>query len=67
MAFDSDELRAVYDQHCADLMAEIFPEEHAAWVNRSNAPGILDWETYLADLEAWVKDAVQRHGPQIAR
>jgi len=66
-AFDSDELRAAYDQHCADLMADIFPEEHAAWVTRRHAPGCRDWDAYLAEVEVWVKEAVERHGPPMAR
>lgn len=66
-AFDSDALRAAYEQHCADLMAEMFPEQHAAWVTHRQAPELLDWKTYLAEVERWVKEAVERHGPKVAR
>ncbi len=68
-AFDGDELRAAYDVHCADLMADLFPEEHAAFVSR--APGgdgaSLDWAAYVESVRAYATDAVARYGPSATR
>lgn len=68
-ALYGDDLQAAYDEHCADLMAELFPEEHAAWIARDEAgdPAAPDWPAYFAEVEAWVAGAVERHGPQVAR
>jgi hypothetical protein len=70
-AFDSEELRAAYAADCADLMAEFFPAEHAAWQNRRPAGGSAlvgasDWDSYLAALQVWVAEAVRRHGASVA-
>ena len=68
-AFDGDELRAAYDAHCAELMAELFPEEHAAFVSRrpDDEEGSLAWTTYLESVRTWAADAVARHGPGVTR
>lgn len=70
-AFDCAELREAYNEYCAEIMADIFPEEHAAWLahcaeDRHSGVEALDWETYLAAVEAWVTDAVRRYGPSAA-
>jgi hypothetical protein len=70
-AFDSDELRATYDAHCAELMADLFPEEHAAWrTPGTSGPGepvnVPSWDHYLAALDVWVAEAVRRHGSTVA-
>lgn len=70
-AFDCAELRDAYDEYCAEIMADIFPEEHAAWLAHCagelrSAVEAPDWETYLATVEAWVTDAVRRYGPSVA-
>lgn len=71
-AFDSEALRAAYDAHCADIMAELFPEEHAAWRAHCAQPCRKqalqkDWDGYLNAVDHWVADAVKRYGPGVAR
>lgn len=71
-AFDGPELRATYDEYCADIMASVFPVEHATWqadmaahdAGRVNSAG---WDAYLADSLEWVQAAVAAHGPQSGR
>ncbi len=69
-AFDSPELRAVYDEHCADIMAELFPDEHSKWINARVAPEnrpIQDWDTYISALREWVAMAVKSSGVSVTR
>ncbi len=68
-AFDGEELRATYDESCAELMKELFPEEHAAWTAREalRDGGAVDWPTHLARVEAWVARAIESHAPGAAR
>ncbi len=71
--FDSEAVRAAYDAHCTDIMAELFPSEHAAWlahctqVQPKQASAADDWLAYLNAVDRWVADAVQRRGPGVAQ
>ena len=70
-AFDSKVLRAVYDKECAGTMAELFPDEHLAWLAYSSgAVGerteVPDWERYQGAVLEWVVDAVKQYGPGAA-
>lgn len=72
VAFDNGALRAAYDAHCADIMAELFPQEHAAWLAhcaqvQPKQKGGSGWLTYLNAVDHWVAEAVQRHGPGVAQ
>lgn len=69
--FDSPQLRAAYDEHCADIMAEVFPEAHARWtagVGRSDADSSPEevWAAYHEEVAQWVYVAVAEHGPALA-
>jgi hypothetical protein len=66
-AFSSDEVRDAYDEHCASIMATTFPQEHAAWTGARRTQPTPDWDAYVAALEVWVADAVEKHGPVAAR
>lgn len=66
-AFDSPAIRAAYDEHCADLMAALFPEEHAAWLGSAGRTTPADWDGYVADLTEWVAAAVAEHGAAASR
>lgn len=61
--FDSDALRDAYDRHCGELMAELFPEEHQAWVSSPSRPDPAAWPAYLEALYGWVVEAVRKYGP----
>lgn len=67
--FDGDALREAYDTHCAELMAELFPAEHAAWVSlrKGAAPPPLDWASYHAAVEELATRMVALHGERVAR
>ena len=68
-AFDGDELRAAYDAHCGDLMADLFPVEHAAFLSlepgsHAASPG---WAAYVESVRAYAADAVAQYGPSATR
>lgn len=70
-AFDSDEVRAVYDEECADIMAEVFPSEHRAWMayrsgGLKGGAEATGWDKYRADVKIWVADAIRLYGPTAA-
>jgi len=53
------------------MMAELFPEEHLAWLAYSSgAVGerteVPDWERYQGAVLEWVADAVKQYGPGAA-
>jgi hypothetical protein len=68
MAFywDDPQIRRTYEQECADIMAEMFPEEHARVMAGPTAPS-LDWDAHYEATELWVKDAVAEYGEAVAR
>lgn len=65
--FGDDEVQSAYDEHCSGIMAAMFPQEHAAWPISRPAASATDWDAYVAALEEWVADAVERHGQGAAR
>jgi len=70
-AFDNPELRAAYDVLCADIMADQFPQEHAAWMARraGNRPPEENngaWDRYRNQVLDLTADAVRRFGPRAA-
>ena len=65
-AFATDEVRATYDNECASIMAELFPQEHAAWLPGQHDSAPTDWDVYVTALDVWVADAVARFGPGVA-
>lgn len=70
-AFNSPELRAAYDELCADIMADQFPQEHAAWMTRraGNHPPQGDngaWDRHRNQVLDLTADAVRRYGPRAA-
>jgi len=68
-AFDGEELRAAYDESCAEIMTELFPEEHAAWTAREprGDDGSLDWPGHLARVEASVARKLGSRSPEAPR
>jgi hypothetical protein len=69
-AFDGVDLRDAYDAYCADLMADLFPQEHAAFTARRRRP-VADaetdaWSRHLTAVQARARSAVERHGAQVA-
>jgi hypothetical protein len=67
VAFDSDEVRDAYQRHCAELMADLFPDEHAAWTTSAPRPQPTEWPAYVDALRGWVVDAIRAYGPPAAR
>ena len=67
--FDSPELRAAYDEHCADIMAEVFPEVHQRWLARPtpDQPPEEAWARYHEQVAVWVAGAIREHGADAAR
>jgi hypothetical protein len=66
-AFGGDEVRQVYEEHCSAVMAEVFPEEHAAWSPQVSDTATRDWAEYVTALDAWVAEAIELHGMAAAR
>ncbi len=69
-AFDSEELRGAYDRQCASHMADLFPSEHAAWMDyrTENSPREAsgdDWNRYRSELLERMADAARKFGPRI--
>lgn len=67
-AFNSPAIRAAYDDYCADIMAEQFPDEHRAWQHLGSAPAApaSAWREHYAANEEWVIEAIHRYGPAAA-
>lgn len=67
--FDSPELRAAYDEHCADIMAEVFPQVHQRWLARSVPvrPPERVWAQYHEQVAAWVDWAIREYGASTAQ
>lgn len=65
-AFDGPWLRALYAEHCSELMAELFPAEHEVWERRALPPP-GDWADYYRATDEWVIAAVREYGPAAAR
>jgi hypothetical protein len=49
---DRDEVDRVYAEHCAELMAEHFPDEHARILNRTVNADPSGWDDYLRRVDA---------------
>jgi hypothetical protein len=71
MAFywDDPRIRRTYEQDCADIMAEMFPEEHARVMAgpTTTSPTSLDWDAHYKATERWVQNAVAEYGEAVAR
>jgi hypothetical protein len=50
--YGDDELRDAYEMYCADIMAELFPQEHAAAFRETASR--RDWETHCQAVRASV-------------
>lgn len=68
--FDSPGLRDTYREHCADIMAEVFPEAHARMFSTPVDPSSASeqaaqtaWDDHVERMQAWVADAVAEHAP----
>lgn len=66
-AYDGDALRDAYSEHCADLMAELFPEEHAAWWGSRPEPDASGWWSYVEESRRWSREMVARYGGAAGR
>lgn len=70
-AVDAAEIRTVYADCCAEVMAESFPVEHRAWLDRQRrrtaATDTPDWQAYVRATEAWVAEAIDEYGEAAAR
>ena len=55
---DRDVIDSVYAEHCADLMAEHFPEEHARFLDRPHEEGDDAWSDYSARIDAVIASAL---------
>lgn len=66
-AYDGDVLRDAYAEHCADLMAELFPEEHAAWWESRVDADASGWQAYVEESRRWSHDVVARYGEAAGR
>lgn len=66
-AYDGDALRDAYAEHCADLMAELFPEEHAAWWGSRADADASGWQAYVEENRRWSRDVVARYGEAAGR
>jgi hypothetical protein len=63
--YDDPQIREAYRVHCADIMADVFPEAHER-VFLVPASG-LDWEAHCDAAHAWVSEAVQKYGEAVGR
>ena len=55
---DRDVIDSVYAEHCADIMAEHFPEEHARFLDRPLEEGDDAWSDYSARIDAVIASAL---------
>ena len=62
--YRTDEIRATYDEYCADLMKRFFPREHEQAFEQAED---LDWDAHCVATEQWVIDAIETHGPAVGR
>jgi hypothetical protein len=62
---DSPHLRAAYEQYCAEIMASMFPEQHARVFEAPD--GGLDWHEHCRATRAWVADVVASKGDPVGR
>lgn len=49
---ERDVIDSVYAEHCADIMAEHFPEEHARFLDRPHGVSDATWSDYIARVDA---------------
>lgn len=49
---DRDVIDSVYAEHCADLMAEHFPDEHRRFLERPQVESADAWADYVARVDA---------------
>lgn len=64
-AFATDDVRQAYDRHCAEIMADMFPHEHAritAWESSGQS-----WQEHVAATAEHMREAVAIHGDRVAR
>lgn len=66
-AFGGDDVHETYVEHCAEIMAEVFPEEHASWPRTRTSATTTDWDEYVAATMDWVAQAVRESGQAAAR
>jgi hypothetical protein len=64
--FADDEVEQAYRENCATTMADLFPAEHEAWSASRPSASTTDWDEYVAALDEWVADAIERHGQGVA-
>jgi len=69
--FDSQALRHAYAKHCAGITADLFPQQHAAWMAHCakgppQPPDHRAWDAHLEGMDRWVADAVQSCGVAVA-
>lgn len=54
---DHPQVRAAYEQYCADIMADMFPQEHARMFA---APDVRpDWHAHCDAMSQWVNQSIQ--------
>jgi hypothetical protein len=70
VAFDSPALRDVYEEHCAEVMAELFPEAHERLFTTpvDNSAGRREqaqqmWAEHHDRATEWVVQAIAQHAP----
>lgn len=61
------EVQQAYDEHCAETMAKVFPEEHAAWPITRQSATTTDWDEYVGATMEWVTAAVKEYGEGAGR
>ena len=61
---DREIIDGVYMEHCADLMMEHFPEEHARFLTRAHSDTDDGWSTYIARVDAALAAARAEQGAQ---
>lgn len=72
--FDSPEVREVYHQHCADIMAQVFPQVHSRMFTTplddsaaARQTAQTAWDEHVVNMRTWVADAVEKHAPEHLR
>lgn len=56
---DRPDIRAAYDQHCADIMARVFPEQHARAFEQPSSPP--DWSAHCDAVANWVAVSIEEY------
>lgn len=59
---DRDLVDRVYAEHCADIMAEHFPEEHARFLTRPQIDGVGAWSDYIDRVDTLLAERMQQMG-----